>query len=117
MKTSTGININAGSMRAQIVIQKRVSGQGTSGEPSVGWDAFATRRAEVLRTPGHEVFSSQQRTGRIPTMWKVRYLDGVQPSMRIVYRTRVYNILSAIDPTGRREELVITAEELVEEVP
>jgi head-tail adaptor len=34
--------------------------------------------------------------------------------MRLRFDGRTYNILSAVDHAGRREEITITAEELVE---
>lgn len=53
----------------------------------------------------------------MPTVFRLRWRDGVLPAMRLVSGDRVFNIVSAIDPDGMRAELVITAEELVEETP
>jgi head-tail adaptor len=116
VKTSTGQGINAGAMRDQVQVQQRSTVQDTAGEPQTIWSVFATVRAEVIRMPGKEVWDAVTRNGRVPTTWKLRFLDGVFPKMRLVSRNKVYDIVSAIDPTGRREELLITAEELVEEM-
>lgn len=118
MKPTTGQGINAGAMREQLTLQKRSTSQSASGEPELSWDDFATMRAEPLRTPGREIYAAAERNARVPTTFKLRYLDGVLPEMRAVdSKQRVYNIKSAIDPTGRREELLLTCEELVEDAP
>ncbi len=109
-------------MREVVRIDRRSTTQDAAGEPLLSWTPFTPPlRAAIERTPGREVWSSSERQGRIPTVFKLRYLDGVLPEMRLVLRAvageKVFNILSAIDPDGMRAELVIAAEELVEEVP
>jgi SPP1 family predicted phage head-tail adaptor len=105
-------------MREQLTLQKRSTAQDSSGEPLLSWTVFAVVRAEVTRLPGREVFVAAERNARVPTTFKLRFLDGVLPEMRAIdSKSRVYDILSAIDPTGRREELMLTCRELVEDSP
>lgn len=108
--------MNPGYMRAQVTIEQRSSVQDAAGEPALSWLFFLSRRAEIVRTPGHEVFS-EGRNARVPTVFKLRYVDGVKPQMRLLCRGKVYDILSAVDPDGHRAELLVTTEELVEESP
>lgn len=118
MKTSTGIGINAGAMRERVTIQARAEQQDSAGELQLSWNIFARARAELMRTPGREVFDSIERNARVPTTFKLRFLDGVLPKMRLIdSKSRVFNIVSAMDPTGRREELLVTCLELVEDTP
>jgi SPP1 family predicted phage head-tail adaptor len=104
-------------MRHRVKLQQRSSGQDAAGGVLDAWEDFATRWASMERASGREVWASAQRSGRVPAVFRLRYLAGVTPAMRLVFDGRVYNILSAVDMAGRREELVITAEELVEETP
>lgn len=108
--------MNPGAMRTMVRLEQRSSVQDAAGEPELSWQFFADRHAEILRTPGNEVFS-EGRNARVPTVFKLRYLDGVKPQMRLLCRGKVYDILSAVDPDGRRAELRVTTEELVEETP
>jgi SPP1 family predicted phage head-tail adaptor len=117
VKPTTGQGINPGAMREQVQLQQRTTQQSSSGAPLPVWNVFATVRAEVMRLPGREVYASAERNARVPTTWKLRWLDGVTPDMRLINRNKVFNIKSAIDPTGRREELLVTAEELTGETP
>lgn len=105
--------IRAGELIEQIQIQVRSSTLDALGEQSILWQTFATVRAAVTRTPGREVQAAAQTMGRVPTVFRVRYLAGVTPAMRVVWGARVYRILSA--PPDGEGGLTINAEELVAE--
>lgn len=109
--------VRAGEMRHQVVIQQRSTTQDSAGEASTVWTTFAAVRAALERAPGREVWASAQRSGRVPVVFRLRYLADVTPAMRIYFAGKVHNILSAVDVAGRKEELLITAEELVEVAP
>jgi SPP1 family predicted phage head-tail adaptor len=104
-------------MRHRVVIQRRATGVDAAGGVRNTWEEFASRLAAIEWAAGSEVWASAQRSGRVPTVFRLRYLPEVTPGMRVVYGSRVYNILSAVDQEGRKAELVITAEELVGEAP
>lgn len=104
-----------GALRESVTIQKRSTSQDGVGEQVHTWSTFEERRAELMKTPGSEAWAAQQRNARVPTTFRLRYLAGVEPGMRLIWSTRVHDIRSAIDPTGRKEELIISAEELVGE--
>ncbi len=107
--------IRLGPMRFQVVIQQRSTTQDAAGEPINTWSTFATRRAAVQRTPGNELVGSDTRNGRVPTVFRLRWLDGVVPGMRVLFDSRLFNILSAVDQAELGEELILTTEELVGE--
>jgi SPP1 family predicted phage head-tail adaptor len=104
-------------MRHRVTLQTRVSGLDAAGGVRNTWENFATRWASVDFSPGSEVRASAQRSGRVPAVFRLRYLDGVEPKMRLLHKSKVYEIISAVDQASRREELIITAEELVEATP
>ncbi len=107
--------VRAGAMRFQVVLMQRATTQDAAGETLNTWSAFATRRAAIQRTPGTELFAAAGRNGRVPTVFRLRWLEGVTPGMRVEYDSRLFNIISAVDQEEIGEELVITAEELVGE--
>ena len=106
-----------GAMRHRVTLQTRVSGTDAAGGVRNAWETFATRWASVDFTPVSEVWASAQRSGRVSAVFRLRYLAGVTPAMRLVHDGRVYNILSVVDQEGRGAEIVITANELVGEAP
>lgn len=105
--------VNAGDMRHRVSIQQRVTLKDGAGETLEQWNEVMQRYAALTRTPGTEVWASAQRNARVPTIFELRYEDTVVPGMRLIFSGKTYNIKSAIDPTGRKEKLVITTEELV----
>lgn len=111
--------IQAGELRHSVRIEQRTTAQDSSGDPLPVWTLFAKRRAAVGRVPGKEVFSSTSaaRVATVPAVWRLRYLPGVTPAMRLVHGQRVFNIISAIDPDGLKNELFINAEELIGKTP
>jgi SPP1 family predicted phage head-tail adaptor len=102
-------------MRHRVVIQRRKAGTDAAGGPLSGWEEFASRAASVDRASGSEVWESAQRNARVPVVFRLRYLPGVTPGMRLLFGGKAHNITSAVDLEARKAELVITAEELVEE--
>jgi SPP1 family predicted phage head-tail adaptor len=111
----------AGEMRHRVTLQERQTIQDDAGEPNNTWNTFATRWAAVQRAAtGSEEFASAMRNGRVPVTFRLRYLETnagetITPAMRLVWQGKVHNILSVVDPDGRKSELIITAQELVEE--
>lgn len=108
--------VRAGDMRHEVTLQLRTTVQDAAGEPHDSWNHFATRRAAMTRSAGAEVWAAAGRNGRVPTQFRLRYLAGVLPEMRLTCRGKLYDIISAVDPDGRGAELVIMAEERVEGV-
>lgn len=109
--------MRAGPMRHRVTIQRRSTTLDAAGGVLDVWEDVATRWASMDRANGSEVWASAQRSGRVPAVFRLRYLSGVVPAMRLVFDGRVYNILSAVDQSGLREELTVSAEELVEVAP
>ena len=107
--------MNPGQLRHTVRIERRSSTQDAAGEQVNSWSLVFHKRAALVRTPGREVFAAAERQGRVPTVFKLRFVEGVLPEMRLIHGGKVFDIVSAIDPTGMRAELHITAEEHVEE--
>lgn len=108
--------VRTGAMRYIISVQQRSQTLDAWGAPTEAWVEVFSCRAAIDWTPGREVFEAAARNARTPTTFRIRWRAGVVPSMRIVYQTRVFNIISAVDQDGRREQLTLMAEELVSEV-
>lgn len=107
----------AGAMRHVVRIEQRLTNQDAAGEPSPSWSLVTQRRAEMLPTPGTEVWSGNERNGRVPTVFKLRWPREVTvlAQMRLTTKGRVYNILSAVNDGGRGVDLLLSCEELVGE--
>lgn len=109
---------DAGPMRESITIQQRTTSQDGAGEPLLTWSTVATRRAEKMATPGREVWGANQRSARVPTVFRIRFPKDlvITPKMRVLHLGTVFDITSCVDADGRRVDMLLTCEELVAEV-
>jgi len=105
----------SGKARHRIAIQMRDSTPTATGEPGSAWNTFATVWSTVEpMLGGAEKVMSMQRQARIPTQFRIRYLAGLRVEMRIVWDGRWYNIVEAQQIDGKRHEMLLVTEELVE---
>jgi SPP1 family predicted phage head-tail adaptor len=78
-----------------------------SGEPDVAWENVANLYAIV--EPGvarnKEFVAADQIQGDTQTMITIRYMDGVDRTMRVLFRDKKYNIADIIDPSEEQEFL------------
>lgn len=105
--------MRAGELRHKIEIQSETGVKDPdSGEIIPGWTTFARVWAEVADLSGREFWDSQQVQSEVSTRVRIRYLDGVKPTMRVIHGSRTLQIEAVIDPDGRRRELQLMAREI-----
>lgn len=108
---------NSGRMRERIKIQLRSTIQDAAGEESPTWSTVAERNAEKLALPGNEIWSSKERSARVPTIFRMRFPKEfeVKPQMRVIHKSKIYDIISAVDEDGLGVDLLVSCDELVNE--
>lgn len=104
--------MRAGTLRERITLQKLVEGGGDA--------AWTTPRewvdghrvwAGVVAASGGEKSGADGVLSSVSYTIRVRYLADVTSAWRVVWKGKVLDIVSAIDPTGRGRELEIKAVE------
>lgn len=105
--------MRAGTLRKRITIEVATETKNTFQEPVPTWAEFAQRWARVSYGRGGEQQTDQQRYASILTSFRMRFIEGVNPKMRIVMDSRVFNIRSVNHVRERRHETWIDAEEQV----
>lgn len=106
--------IRAGKLRHLITIQQPGTGRDACGGVlSNSWVDFATDvRASVEPLQGREFFATVQQGAELTTRFRLRYLPGVRPDMRIIHQGRVFLISAPpIDVNMLHRELHIMAVE------
>ena len=103
------VKLPIGKMDRRITIETMVQGQGAEyGEPTEVPAVFATLWANVYYGGGREFESARQVNAEIDTQFQIRHIEGLLPTMRILYEGRYYDIYR-IDEVGRRERWNIWA--------
>lgn len=105
--------MRAGELRHRVTIQQMQDTQNEYGEPVKEWVDVVTVWASIEGLRGREYFEAQQTMAQADHRIKIRYMDGIKPTMRIVYGTRIFSIQSVLDPDGRRRELHLICKEQV----
>lgn len=108
--------VRAGELRHTVRFEQRTTQLDAVGEQQESWLFIGERRASMKRAPGSEVWAADQRSARVPTVFRLRFIVEfeVLPAMRLTCAGKTYDIVSAIDPDGMRAELIITAIEHTE---
>lgn len=97
--------MRAGQLRHRIEIKHFVEGYNEIGDPVQKLETFAKVWAELLDLKGREYWSAAQAQSEVTTRIRIRYLEGVDASMRVYHDGREFLIDHILDPDGRKREL------------
>jgi SPP1 family predicted phage head-tail adaptor len=98
-------------------IKKVITTPGTNEDAVTGWTTIASNPTPWARKkdlPGIEVFENDRITYKQRTVWTIRHRDDLTTENRLVFNTRVYNILSVTDHESGRERFIDVLTELVD---
>jgi SPP1 family predicted phage head-tail adaptor len=99
--------MNIGRLDRKIVIESQTFSTNSIGEYTASWSTYHTTFANVQRGLGNEKVEADQVTSTSKVKFKIRFFDGIDESMRILYNSKYYDILD-IQELGR-EGLMISA--------
>lgn len=109
-----------GRLEHRITIQKNTPTRGTTGEELDSWSTHATVWAE-MRTQGGAQFSvganeydlMNMMVAKTHVIFRVRFVAGVTQKMRVLYRSRYYDIVGVVDEAGEQRWLnLLCAEQM-----
>jgi len=95
--------MRAGARRHRLTIQRPVPGAVWGADATWATHAQVWGSLEPLR--GSELLSAQQMQSEVTGKSTIPYVPGVTPAMRFLCGSRIYQILSVIDPEERHCEL------------
>lgn len=108
--------MDIGKLRHRITIQYlRINqdGYGQIVDTEENWQDFKAVWAAIYPATGKEYFSSSKENTEILIKAAIRYTSGITPGMRIVFGSRVFEIVSVINPEERKNELELMCRERV----
>ncbi len=98
--------MRSGRLRHVVTIEHYTESQDlNTGEVTNDWATFATVRAGVEPLKGREFFASQERQSEVEVRIVIRYLEGVESTMRVLFDSRYYAIKSVINKDERNREM------------
>lgn len=108
------MSVRAGQMRHLIDIEEVTETRTTSGAVTEVWAVFKNVRAEIIPVSGKEYFAAQTTNAQNTTKFNIRYVEGINTKMRIVHKTRIYDIHSIINYKERSRSMTLMGVEYVE---
>ena len=106
--------MRAGRLRHRVVIQQPVNAADATGQMVATWTTVGTVWAAVEPLNGREYMTAQQVDSETTTRIRTRYgseISSIDPSWRITFDSRNFDIQSVIRPNEYGDELVIMAGE------
>ena len=104
--------MRAGQRNTKVIIEQRSEDSIDSyGDPVETWSMFSAQFAEVMTRGGKEFLQAREQHSELTHILTTRYVDGVNPKLRININGVYYNILAVFDPSKRRRELKIYCNE------
>lgn len=102
----------AGQLRHPILIEELTQQKDAQGGMLKTWTQYAFARAKVANMSGNERSATSQGgpTGEARTEFTIRYMPGVQTTMRVLYAGAYYNIIHVNDFQEEHRFLVLTCD-------
>lgn len=105
--------MNPGLLRHRITLQKFMVITDPDGFITQQWQDVATVWAAVENLHGREYWEAASVQAENTVKFTIRYRPDVDQTMRIVFRGKIYNIISVDNIKYRNEYIEIKAKELV----
>lgn len=103
-----------GRLKAKVTIQSASEVPDVYGDPVSTWSNFAANRwAEVDPQKGVEQFLRQRIISEETILFRLRYITGVRPKMKLVYGGDDYDIRSVINVRNADRELLLECQKIV----
>lgn len=97
--------MNIGKLRHRITLQRQINAQNDYGAVVTTWQDVATVWAEIKPISGREYFSAQQVQSDVTTQIWLRYRKDIEPTMRVTYQDKHYEIVSVLNYQGLNKTL------------
>jgi len=106
--------MNAGKLRHRATIQQLVNTDDGAGGSIETWQDIATVWAAIEPLRGNERYTAQQVQSTLTHKVTIRYREGIKPQMRLTYKGRIFDIVSAIDIKELHQWLELLCSEVVQ---
>lgn len=86
-----------GQLRERVDIQRAAETRNALGEVTQAWSTYASRYASVMTLRSREALNAQQQGLTVTHKVRLRHVDGLKSSDRIVWRNRTLEIVSVLE--------------------
>jgi len=105
--------MNAGWLRHRITIQEGTSTRSASGAVVEGWVTHVAAWASIEPLRGQEYLAAKAQEAAVSVRIRMRYQAGITQAMRVLYGSRVFEIVSVINYLEKNKELQLMCKEIL----
>ena len=107
--------MHIGKLNKRITIQQNTNITDSEGTVTEGWQDFKKVWASIvpLTLRYREFMSAQALNSEITMQIKIRYTSGITPKMKVLYGSRIFEIIAVINPNEANIELNLMCKEVV----
>ena len=102
--------MNAGTLRDRVTVQQATENRNRLGESISEWATFTEVWASVQGVSAREFLLAGQQQVEVSHRVKMRYLNGLTPQMRLLWRGRTLEIISILEHENRSVHELICQE-------
>lgn len=102
-----------GKLRHRVEIQRKEVQTDELLQQTEVWATYATVWASVRPIKGREYIAVKQVNAEISVVITMRYVSGITPEMRVLFGSRVFEIVSVINVDERNRVLELMCKEVV----
>jgi len=106
--------MRAGKLKHLGVIEAYTESKNSVGEVIKTWSEFAKVRCDIKPLNGNEKYVSKEKHATATHQVIIRFIDGVNPKMRLVARGRIFEIESALNVNEQDRMMQLIVKEEVE---
>lgn len=103
-----------GKLNRRITIQENTPEQNDIGEWVDSWSDWATVWAAIEPASGKLFYESKQLDSKVDGRIRIRYIEGLEPTMQIVFEGRILNIVALLNVKENRREIHIMYSEALD---
>jgi SPP1 family predicted phage head-tail adaptor len=104
--------MDAGILRDRVTVQQATENRNSLGESILSYSTFAEVSASVQGVSAREFLLAGQQQVEVSHRVKMRYLTGLSPQMRLLWRGRTLEIISILEHENRSVHELICQETL-----
>lgn len=98
-----------GVLRHRILIQKVILAKNDNGFEVEQWQDYKTVWGAITNIQGREYYAATAINAENTVKFKIRYTEGIENSMRILFKDKTYNIISLDNIKYRNKYIEIKA--------
>jgi len=108
----------AGRRDKRITIQRPIETRGADfSDPQNQWVTYLDIWASIEPLQGREYVLNREQQTEVTVRMRVLYFPAVTNKMRVIYRDKIYQIVSVIDPFESHEELELMCSDFEQPAP